>query len=78
LAVLFLLKPFTTLREWDSTKLCWSMLLGGIAFSTLGEISSVSGRVARVGNGRLFHRRLSDSRLQHAVGRHTHHVAVVS
>ena len=39
LAVLFLLKPFTTLRDWDSTKLCWSMLLGGIAFSTLGEIT---------------------------------------
>jgi len=39
LAVVFLWKPFTTLRDWDSTKLCWSMLLGGIAFSTLGEIA---------------------------------------
>lgn len=39
LAVLFLWRPFTILRDWDSTKLCWSMLLGGIAFSTLGEIT---------------------------------------
>lgn len=39
LAVLCLRHPFNSLREWDSTKLCWGMLLGGIAFSTLGEIA---------------------------------------
>lgn len=39
LAVFFLWKPCALLRSWDSTKICWSMLLTAIAFSTMGEIT---------------------------------------
>jgi len=39
LAVLCLWQPVSVLREWDSTKICWGMLLAGIGFSTLGEIT---------------------------------------